>query len=117
MKKGGAATLGFMLSAWFCGLCLAQSATPTTSQRPVDALKVLQKTSDVYRNMRSAYFEGTFTLEFSSKQGNLKAEMPLVIAEVRPNKARFELKDAKFGGTRVSNGQTLWYYQPRTNQY
>jgi len=118
MKKSFMTNLVLLLFACFGWVGPAQSSLSTLpAQKQDDALKVLQKTSETYRNMTSSYFEGTLVLEFSSKQGDLKIDMPLVIAEVKPNKVKYELKDPKYGGTRVSDGKTLWVYQSRSKQY
>jgi outer membrane lipoprotein-sorting protein len=118
MKKKITFALSCIWLACYCGFVLAQAPIPSTPQKNQgDGFQVLQKTSEIYKSMKSSYFEGLSTLEFTSKQANLKVDMPLVIADTRPNKVRFEMKDAKFGGTRVSDGKSLWVYQPRTNQY
>ena len=122
MMMTRSAMISFLVVAGcLCGLVCAQAPIPPVHARTQDdARKLLQQTGDTYRNMKSYYAEGTLlvqSLHEPTRLGDIDWNQLLIEAEVKPNKFRIEIRDARLGSTRVTDGLTFWHYRQQTNQY
>jgi outer membrane lipoprotein-sorting protein len=114
--------IGFLVVVGYLyGLVCAQAPIlPTRSRNQDDARKLLQQTGDTYRDMKSYYAEGVLlvqSLHVPVQPGDIDWNQLFIEAEVKPNKFRNEIRDARLGSTRVTDGLTSWHYKQQTNQY
>lgn len=82
-----------------------------------DAIQILHKVGQTYRNLKSYHFEGTTVAETRSAGAKSTSETEFIIAYAAPNKFRVEFRYPNAGSwIRVSDGRTLSRYRSITNE-
>lgn len=85
-----------------------------------DAAKdLLERVAQTYKSLTTYHFEGTVTSEMRSLGAQAKIEAPFVIAAIKPDRMRVEIKSQAMGMESVSiaSGRTTWEYLPQHRQY
>ena len=84
-----------------------------------EAAEIIEKVGNTYRNAQSYHFEAVYIIETKSEGMQIKKETLVVIAAVRPDKMRMEIKGSMMDldTLMISNGSTTWEYLPRLKQY
>ena len=98
-------------------LAFAALRPPLAAQEKGDALELLRKVGESYRNLKSYYFQSVTVLENRSELLFERIEMPSMAAENRPGRLRTEVRSPFTEEWTVSDGQTTWVYMPRLKQY
>jgi outer membrane lipoprotein-sorting protein len=95
-----------------------QSQTPPQSQIEPQAMELLKKVAEVYRNLKSYQLEGVEIRERRSEGTYNRSESKFVWAFEKPGKYRLETKTSMANGmTLVSNGESIWNYNYYLKQY
>lgn len=108
------AKIAIAASSIIFGMTLAASA-----QTEREARAILSKVSDSYRTAQSYHFEADDVIETKGEGLQMKREAHFVMAVVKPDKFRMEVKGSMMGLdiVVVSSGTTTWEYLPRQKQY
>jgi outer membrane lipoprotein-sorting protein/peroxiredoxin len=96
----------------------APSQTPSHFQIEPEAMELLKKVAEAYRNIKSYQLEGVEVGESRSTGLYYRTESAFVWAFEKPGKFRLETKSpAGNRSTAVSNGESIWNYSPNLEQY
>jgi peroxiredoxin/outer membrane lipoprotein-sorting protein len=115
MQKGKLGTV--------CGLIVLLAISMGFGSSDDQATELLKRVSETYKNLKSYHFEGKEVVEGKAQGAEMKAETPVLIAAIKPDRLRTERKDLNLGmmmmmgSVVVSNGEMTWRYMPRANQY
>lgn len=115
-----AAIIAVSLSMSISILAQAQtpSQTPPHFQIEPEAMELLKKVAEAYRNIKSYQLEGVEAWESRSTGMYHRTESAFVWAFEKPGKFRLETKSpAGNRSTAVSNGESIWNYNPNLKQY
>ena len=115
-----AAIIAVLLSMSISRLAQTQalSQTPPHFQIEPEAMELLKKVAEAYRNIKSYQLEGVEVWESRSTGMYHRTESAFVWAFEKPGKFRLETKSpAGNRSTRVSNGESIWNYSPNLKQY
>jgi outer membrane lipoprotein-sorting protein/peroxiredoxin len=94
------------------------SRTPPHYQVEPEAMELLKKVAESYRNIKSYQLEGVEVWESRSTGMYYRTESAFVWAFEKPGKFRLETKSpAGNRSTAVSNGESIWNYSPSLEQY
>src|SRR3989442_1214956 len=93
------------------------SAGRNFPQTAGDAVQLLKRVSETYRNLKSCHFEGVTRVRTQSSSVQHLLETPFVVAAVRPSLLRVETKNSLTAMLTVSDGETTWNYMPRIHEY
>lgn len=76
------------------------------------AKDLLEKVSETYKSSSSYHFEGTVTSETKSPVVQSKIEAPFVLAAIKPDRIRVEVKSPAMGLEilSITSGRTTWEY-------
>jgi outer membrane lipoprotein-sorting protein len=87
-------------------------------QTQPEAMELLKKVAETYRNLKSYHFEGVEIRETRGEGTYSRTESPFVWASEKPGKFKMETKAPLYMRMIwVSDGQTAWNYNARLNQY
>jgi outer membrane lipoprotein-sorting protein len=96
----------------------AQSQTPPQFLIEPEAMELLKKVAETYRNLKSYQLEGVEVHERRSEGKYNRSESTFVWAFEKPGKFRLETKNpAANRSTMVSNGKSIWNYNPNLKQF
>ncbi len=96
----------------------APPQTPPHFQIEPQAMELLKKVAEAYRNIKSYQLEGVEVWESRSIGMYYSTESAFVWAFEKPGKFRLETKSpAGNRSTTVSNGESIWNYSPNLKQY
>ena len=89
------------------------------SQERDEARGILKKVAETYRNLKSYYFESNIVVHVKRGQTQVTIDSPIVLAAVRPDKMRMEIKRSPMmlDWVVISNGSTTWEFIPTRNEY
>jgi outer membrane lipoprotein-sorting protein len=91
----------------------ASSQTPPHFQIDPEAMELLKKVAEAYRNIKSYQLEGVEVWESRSTGMYHRTESAFVWAFEKPGKFRLETKSpAGNRSTTASNGESIWNYSP-----
>ncbi|HEY3132748.1 MAG TPA: redoxin domain-containing protein [Acidobacteriota bacterium] len=93
------------------------SAGRSFPQAASDAVQLLKRVSETYRNLKSCHFEGVTKVRTQSSSVQHLLETPFVVAAVKPSLLRVETKNSLTAMLIVSDGETTWNYMPRIHEY
>jgi outer membrane lipoprotein-sorting protein len=87
-------------------------------QAQTEAMELLKKVAESYRNLKSYHFEGVEIRESRAEGTYSRAESPFIWALESPGKFRMETKaPSSMRMTWVSDGQIAWNYNARLKQF
>jgi peroxiredoxin/outer membrane lipoprotein-sorting protein len=96
----------------------ASSQTPPHFQIEPEAMGLLKKVAEAYRNIKSYQLEGVEVWESRSIGMYSRSESAFVWAFEKSGKFRLETKSPVGNrSTTVSNGESIWSYNPNLKQY
>jgi outer membrane lipoprotein-sorting protein/peroxiredoxin len=96
----------------------APSQTPPHFQIEPEAMELLKKVAEAYRNINSYQLEGVEVWESRSIGMYSRSESAFVWAFEKSGKFRLETKSPVGNrSTTVSNGESIWSYNPNLKQY
>ena len=100
-------------------LVILLMTVPGISQDQIDPARVLQRVAETYRAAHSYHFEATIVREMKSQGIYTKTEFPIVVAAIKPDRMRMEIRSAAMNVDilAISNGRTIWEYLPRQKEY
>ncbi|MGH7807683.1 MAG: LolA family protein [Thermodesulfobacteriota bacterium] len=80
---------------------------------------LLEKVERTYKNLDSYQFEGTISSQIESASGEISIDASFVMAAIKPDKVRVEIKSPAMGLEyfSIASGKTTWEYLPRQGQY
>jgi outer membrane lipoprotein-sorting protein len=89
------------------------------SQERDEARGILKKVAETYRNLKSYYFESNIVVKVKRGQTQVKMDSSIVLAAVKPDKMRMEIKKSPMmlDWVVISNGSTTWEFIPTRNEY
>ena len=80
---------------------------------------LLESVERRYKSLDSYQFEGTISSQVRSAAGEINIDAPFVMAAIKPDKLRVEIKSPAMGLEyfSIASGTTTWEYLPRQGQY
>jgi outer membrane lipoprotein-sorting protein len=78
---------------------------------------ILKNVSQTYKTLTSYCFEANSIVEIKTERTQMKMERPILLAAIKPDKIRMEVKSQLMDLLVVSNGPVTWEYMPQLNQY
>jgi cytochrome c biogenesis protein CcmG, thiol:disulfide interchange protein DsbE len=87
------------------------------SQQPSDGMQLLKRVSETYRGLGSYEIRAVVISNQLWGEARDLSEIPLIMAEDKPGKFRFESKHPMVGSMQVSDGKTTWEYAAMRHQY
>jgi peroxiredoxin/outer membrane lipoprotein-sorting protein len=97
-------------------LVAAASGMPRAAEAP-DARKILDDVARTYRSLTSFHFAGTISVNMTRQGTHQSFEFPVVLAAVKPGRARTEMQNPAMGMVMVTDGKTLTSYSQQAHQY
>jgi outer membrane lipoprotein-sorting protein len=81
--------------------------------------RLLERVERTYNSLDSYQFQGTISSQVSSDAGVINIDSPFVMAAIKPDKVRVEIKSPAMGleYMSIASGTITWEYLPRQGQY
>jgi outer membrane lipoprotein-sorting protein len=98
-------------------LLLFQFAGIALSQDKDVSREILENVSQTYNTLSSYCFEVNSIVEIKTKQTQMRMDRLIVLAAIKPDKIRMEVKSPLMDMLVVSNSSVTWEYMSLLNQY
>jgi peroxiredoxin/outer membrane lipoprotein-sorting protein len=103
------------LAALFCALALAQDGAAPAVDETAEAL--LRRVAETYKGLRQFYFTATEQTRTHSENLDRRTESEYVVAADSSGRARMQLTGQTNDSLSIFDGETSWFYVPKTRQY
>src|SRR5215216_3813193 len=90
--EGRRAKIMSKVRTWLIILLLFFPAGTALSQDQDASQQILKNVSQTYNTLTSYYFEANSIVEIKSERTQMKMERPVVLAAIKPDKIRMEVK-------------------------
>jgi len=99
------------------GLLVSTSVAQDHKDQKQHALQLVAKVSQTYSTLTSYYLEATSISDDYQDESRQLSENPIILAEIKPNKRHWELKNPFGGAAQISDGTTTWEYLVQNHQF